>query len=160
MYPLSRIFIPPITIILALMPLGCATSQDSILLGLGIGGIVGGGFGAAAGQGNGLPKESAVVGMAVGAAIGGLAGFLQHKKMEETKLGGSFGESGPTPSLTAPRVERVWVPAQIDNNTYVEGHFQYVIGEQSRWRPGDPDKIEAPASLPNQKPKAGKGKRK
>jgi phosphoglycolate phosphatase-like HAD superfamily hydrolase len=31
------------------------------------------------------------------------------------------------PSLTTPEVRRVWVPEKIEGNTFVEGHYMYVL---------------------------------
>lgn len=38
-----------------------------------------------------------------------------------------------TPSLTAPKVRRVWVPAKIEGDKYIDGHYMYVIEKTSSW---------------------------
>lgn len=126
-----------ISAILSILIQSCSTLQDSTLLGVGIGSIIGASFGAAAGHSKGVPIEGAALGLAAGAATGGLVGFLHHKKTEELKFKPLDSSISTTPSLTTPRVERVWVPARIENETYIEGHFQYVIQRPSRWRAGD-----------------------
>ncbi len=119
---------------------GCATSRDSTLLGMGVGGAVGAGFGAAAGQPTGKSRQGAAIGAGVGAAIGGLAGYMEHKKSGNGLLQSQFdtrSDGSDAPAVTIPEVRRVWVPDQIENDQYIEGHFIYVIDKPSRWRLND-----------------------
>ncbi len=37
------------------------------------------------------------------------------------------------PRLTRPDVTRVWVPDQIEGNTYIIGHWKYIIENNSAW---------------------------
>ena len=111
----------------------CATSTDSVLLGAGIGGIVGTGAGAVAGSNSNHPKEGAAVGLAVGSAIGGLMGYLKHKQNTEQKSKVQVGTNAEPPILSKPTIERIWVGPRIENNTYIEGHYQFVIKKPSHW---------------------------
>jgi hypothetical protein len=118
----------------------CQTSQDSTLLGVGIGSLVGAGFGAAAGAPKGNERNGAMTGAAVGAALGGLMGFLDHKERTKDKLKKeNFGykPGSKEPFLAEPEVERVWVPAKINGDKYVDGHWMYVIRRPSMWRKDD-----------------------
>ena len=127
--------LPLILTSLMLTSSGCATSTESTLFGISIGGVLGAGVGAAAGQNNGVPREGAAVGLAVGSALGGLMGYLKHKQNEDQKNKAVLGTASAAPILSKPSVERVWVGPRIENNTYVEGHYQFVIKKPSRWAP-------------------------
>ncbi len=132
---------------------GCTTTRDSVVLGLGVGGILGAGVGAAAGQNSNVPLEGAAVGLAVGAALGGLMGYFKHKDTEDAKLRSTASGASASlpPALTQPRIERVWVPARIENNVYVEGHYQFVIEQPSRWSPENQDADKSPSKKGRQK---------
>jgi hypothetical protein len=130
----------PIVAIVALT-VGCATSSNSILLGVGIGAGVGGGMGVGMGSSDHNEVRIGVAGAVVGAAIGGLSGYLYHKEQEERKRAQaqlSPGNDGQgTPSMTMPRVRRVWVPDKIEGNQLIRGHFVYEIESSSTWRMDD-----------------------
>ncbi|MCX6125602.1 MAG: glycine zipper domain-containing protein [Proteobacteria bacterium] len=122
-------------IVTTLMLTRCTTSTDSTLFVMGVGGIIGAGAGAVAGHNGGTPKEGAAVGLAVGSALGGLMGYLKHKEDQEQKNKIKVGTEGSAPILSRPNIERVWVGPRIENNTYIEGHYQFVIKKPSRWSP-------------------------
>lgn len=37
------------------------------------------------------------------------------------------------PSLTSPKVTRVWVPDKIEGDKYIEGHWVWVLERGSTW---------------------------
>lgn len=127
--------LPSLLITISLPLTSCVTSTESTVLGVGIGGILGAGAGAAAGQNSGVPREGAAVGLAIGSALGGLMGYLKHKENQEQKNRVTIGTESTSPILSKPAVERVWVGPRIENNTYIEGHYQFVIKKPSRWSP-------------------------
>lgn len=106
----------------------------SIGLGAAVGGTVGGLIGNAAGNGSHRDK-STLQGAAIGAALGsliGYAGYAGKEKKQETKIE-NVGLEPKAPSLTAPKVRRVWVPARIEGDKYIDGHYMYVIEKTSTW---------------------------
>lgn len=111
----------------------CSSMEKSISLGAAIGGTAGGAIGNADGSYN--RDKSTVQGAAIGAVLGGLIAYAAHKQ-EEKKLTPSLGKpelNAEAPSLTAPKVRRVWVPARIEGDRYINGHFEYVIEKTSTW---------------------------
>ena len=38
-----------------------------------------------------------------------------------------------SPSLTAPKVRKVWVPEKIEGDKYIEGHWMWVIERTTTW---------------------------
>lgn len=120
-------------LILCLAISGCATMEKSVLLGAGTMGAIGVGAGAAAGNSVG----SALLGLGIGAVLGGTFGFMGHKEQEEkarqAKSGSKKKDDEKVPSLTSPEVRRVWVPEKIDGGKFIEGHYMYVIERNSVW---------------------------
>ncbi len=123
--------IPILIISLALS--SCSTLKESVLLGAGTMGAVGTGIGTAAGQNVG----GALLGLGIGAVIGGAMGYMGHKDQEEkarlTKSGLKKVEDPKVPSLTSPEVRRIWVPEKIEGGKFIEGHYMYVIERNSAW---------------------------
>lgn len=131
-------FMPVMMSLLILV--GCATSTDSTLLGVGIGSVVGGGMGAGMGTPNHNELRSGLVGAAVGAAIGGLCGYMYHKEDEERKRAQKFAspmDRQGTPEMTMPKIRRIWVPDKADGNQLIRGHWTYSIESPSTWRVDD-----------------------
>ena len=121
---------------------GCATQGKSI----GLGGAIGAGTGAVLGgiiTKNGEYRTRNII---IGAAVGGIAGSvavaaihenterekeIAYLKGRESKQNSSKG--GAMPSLQTPKVEAQWVESKVSGNRYVEGHFEYIITEPTRW---------------------------
>ena len=122
---------------------GCSTANKSA----GLGGAIGAGTGAMLGgiADPGKDGEYRTRNVMVGAALGGMAGFIAgsviHKEMDEQKkeafLKGRTSspppQSGEMPSLSQAKVRTEWVESRVSGNRFVEGHFEYVIEEPSRW---------------------------
>jgi hypothetical protein len=85
----------------------------NIIVGAGLGATAGGFLGASAFEGNEKDKELA---------------FLKGKEAERKSTKGQA-----TPELQQPRVEAVWIESKVVGNRYIEGHFEYVIVEPTRW---------------------------
>ncbi len=125
---------PLIIITLSILLTSCSTLGQSVGLGASLGGTAGALIGNASGQGNQRDK-STLQGAAIGAGLGALigwAGFAGKQKKEDSKVQDVRLEQS-TPSLTAPKVRRVWVPAQIEGEKYIDGHYMYVIEKTSAW---------------------------
>lgn len=127
----------PITIQLMSLLLflsGCASWERSTLLGASAGGALGAGVGTAAGNNVG----SALLGLGIGAIVGGTMGFGAHKDQEAKRgqllnplVTKDFKQKVPT--LTTPEIRRVWIEPKVEGDKYVEGHFLYVIDRQAVW---------------------------
>lgn len=127
--------VKPIHLLLVL-PLmsGCASIERSTLLGAATVGALGTGIGLAAEKSAG----SALIGLGIGAIVGGAMGFATHKE-QESKRGQLMNPlvtkdfKDNVPPISTPEVRRVWVPAKVEGNKYVEGHFIFVIDRQAVW---------------------------
>ncbi len=124
-----------ILIIISLTFSACASMEKSAILGTVIGGTAGGLIGSSTGNG-GNRDQSTLIGAAVGGGVGSLIGYSaykdkQKKQQQETLKQNPFDSQAP--SLTAPKVRRVWVPAQIEGDKYIDGHYMYVIEKTSGW---------------------------
>ncbi len=116
-----------------LCTLSCATSKDSTWLGIGIGSLIGASIGASVGGVQGVPKEGAAVGALAIGALGGLIGYSEHQRQQESVGGYDKDAQKNMPAMTMPQVRRVWVPDQIEDGQYIQGHFVYIIDKQSNW---------------------------
>lgn len=111
----------------------CASMEKSTVLGAVIGGTVGG---LIANSANDHRGDSTAIGAAVGAGLGGLIGYSAYKDKEKKEQQKTLQQNpfdSKTPSLTAPKVRRVWVPAKIEGERYIDGHYMYVIEKTSAW---------------------------
>ncbi len=127
--------IKPIHLLLVL-PLmsGCASIERSTLLGAATFGAVGTGIGLAAEKSAG----SALIGLGIGALVGGMMGFAAHKEQEAKRgqfvtplISKDFKEQ--VPSISTPEVRRIWIGPKIESNRYIDGHFIYVIDRPAVW---------------------------
>lgn len=122
---------------------GCATQNKSA----GLGGLIGATGGAALGGivdpgKNGKHRTRNVV---VGATIGGIVGLVTGStlfdtiKARESKAYANGRTSAPhkalgtMPSLREAKVESRWIEGRVVGNRYIEGHFEYIITEPTRW---------------------------
>ncbi len=132
-----------ITIPFCLISSGCSSLGKSIGLGGGIGAGTGAVLGGIADPGAGGKYRTRNV--VIGATLGGLTGMalgstIHGMKEDERKKGYLEGKSaksnlaqGLPPNLSDPRVETRWIEGRAVGNKYVEGHFEYVIAEPTRW---------------------------
>lgn len=129
--------------VLMFFMMGCATQTKSI----GLGGAIGAGTGAILGgivdpgKNNQYRTRNVVVGTAVGGMAGMIAGSVIHEETEKQKqeayskgrASAPQPKEGAAPSLKNAKVESRWVEGKIQGNRYIEGHFEYIIVEPSRW---------------------------
>lgn len=126
-----------------LLASGCATQGKSAGLGAAIGGGTGALIGHIADPGkNGEYRtRNVILGTAVGAMAGSIAGDASYKELESQKrdafLKGKASapqaRDGAMPTLKNPKVESRWVEGRISGNKYIEGHYEYIISEPARW---------------------------
>lgn len=122
---------------------GCSTANKS----MGFGGLIGAGTGAVLGgiadpgKDGEYRTRNVIVGTYLGGVAGMVTGSLIHKEMDEQKkeafLKGKATsppqQSGVVPSLTQAKVRTEWIESRTSGNRFIEGHFEYVIEEPSRW---------------------------
>ena len=122
---------------------GCASQGKSVGLGAAIGGGTGAVIGhiADSGKNGEYRTRNVILGTAVGAMAGSIAGDLTYKEIESQKRDAFFKgkssvpqvQSGTMPNLKNPKVEARWVEGRITGNKYIEGHYEYIISEPARW---------------------------
>ena len=114
---------------------------------VGLGTAIGAGTGAALGgivdpgKHGQYRTRNVIIGAGLGAIAGGFAGSAIHESNDKDKelayLKGKEAErknsTRSAPALQEPKVEAIWVESKVSGNRYVEGHFEYVITEPTRW---------------------------
>ena len=122
---------------------GCVTANKS----LGLGGAIGAGTGAIAGglvdpgEDGEFRTRNVIVGAALGGMAGMIAGSVIHNEMEDQKkeayqkgrASAPSPKTGAMPALKTAKVESRWVEGHSTGNRYIEGHFEYIITEPTRW---------------------------
>jgi hypothetical protein len=130
---------------LALMLSGCATQGKSA----GLGGLIGATGGAAIGgiAHPGKKGQYRTRNVVVGAAVGGIAGLVAGSSLFDTiksREAKAYSKgrasvpgqpAGTMPALTEAKVESRWIEGRVVGNRYIEGHFEYIIIEPTRWNP-------------------------
>jgi hypothetical protein len=130
-------------LILMILSTGCVTANKSV----GLGGAIGAGTGAMlggiadAGKDGEYRTRNVIVGTAIGGMAGMITGSVLHKEMDEQKkeayLKGRASspapQAGVMPSLSQVKVRTEWIESRVSGNRFIEGHFEYVIEEPSRW---------------------------
>lgn len=123
---------------------GCSSMGKSVGLGTAIGAGSGAMLGGIVDPGkNGQYRtRNVIIGAGVGAIAGGFTGAAIHENNERDKelayLKGKEAQrksskAGNPPSLQQPKVEAIWVESKVVGNRYIEGHFEYIITEPTRW---------------------------
>lgn len=135
-------FAPAILLTALLLQTGCSSIGKSVGLGSAIGAGTGAALGGIMSQDGKYRTRNVIIGAGVGAVAGGFAGSaiygsnerdkeLAFLKGKEAERKSSKGQA--TPALQEPKVEAVWVESKVVGNRYIEGHFEYVITEPTRW---------------------------
>lgn len=134
-----------LTLTALLFQTGCSTLGKSAGLGTAIGAGTGAALGGIVdpGKDGQYRTRNVIIGAGVGAIAGGLTGAAIHENNERAKelayLKGKEAErksaqaSKTPPALSQPKVDAVWVESKVTGNRYIEGHFEYVITEPTRW---------------------------
>lgn len=135
-------FAPAILLTALFLQTGCSSMGKSVGLGSAIGAGTGAALGGIMSQDGKYRTRNVIIGAGVGAVAGGFAGSaiygsnerdkeLAFLKGKEAERKSSKGQA--TPALQEPKVEAVWVESKVVGNRYIEGHFEYVITEPTRW---------------------------
>lgn len=125
-----------------LLQTGCSSMGKSVSLGSAIGAGTGAAIGGVLSQDGKYRTRNVIIGAGVGAIAGGFAGSAVYGSNERDKemafLKGKEAErksskAGSPPNLQQPKIEAVWVESKVVGNRYIEGHFEYIITEPTRW---------------------------
>lgn len=118
---------------------GCATQGRSTATGVAIGSVGGAAIGGVLSSDGKSQTRNVIIGATLGGVAGGLLGDrLYNKKEEEKKDAFLKGQKtapvqGQAPNVKPPKVETYWIEGKVVGNRYIEGHYEYVISEPSRW---------------------------
>lgn len=63
----------------------------------------------------------------------GMSGCETNTKKTTTLDKPIAKEDIKTPSLTVPKVRKVWVPEKIEGDKYIEGHWMWVLERSTTW---------------------------
>ena len=118
---------------------GCATQSGSRASGMAIGAVGGAAIGGVLNPDGSSQTRNVIIGATLGGVAGGLIGNnFYNKKEREKKEAFLKGQKatpvqGQAPNVKPPKVETYWIEGKVVGNRYIEGHFEYVISEPSRW---------------------------
>lgn len=139
---MTQLKILSLPFIIAIYLSGCATQNKST----GLGGAIGAGTGAILGgiadpgKDGKYRTRNVVLGTALGGIAGMATGSILHKKIQserkEAYLKGRASappNKGAMPTLKDAQVESRWVEGRVIGNRYVDGHYEYIIVEPTRW---------------------------
>lgn len=127
-------------VLAAILSTSCSSRSKSV----GLGSSLGAGMGAAIGgimdpgRNGKYRTRNVIIGASAGAIAGGFAGSNLFDQKEQEKeielLKAKRSVPAPTPpELERPKVEARWVESKVMGNRWVEGHYEYVISEPTRW---------------------------
>lgn len=119
--------------------MSCQSLGRSRASGVAIGAIGGAAIGSVVSQGK-TQTRNVIIGATVGGLAGGLMGDHLYKKKEQEKRDAFLKgqeitrpDKGMAPNIRPPKVETYWIEGKAVGNRYIEGHYEYVIMEPSRW---------------------------
>lgn len=118
---------------------GCATHTKSRMAGVAIGSIGGAAIGGVLSPDGESQTRNVIIGATLGGVAGGLIGdHFYNKKEQEKKDAFLKGQSiapvqGQAPNVKPPKVETYWIEGKVVGSRYIEGHYEYIISEPSRW---------------------------
>lgn len=118
---------------------GCATQTKSRVAGVAIGSVGGAALGGVLSSDGQSQTRNVIIGATLGGVAGGLFGDHFYKQKEQEKkeafLKGQKAApvSSQAPNVRPPKVETYWIEGKVIGNRYIDGHYEYVISEPSRW---------------------------
>lgn len=60
-------------------------------------------------------------------------GCSSMNKSNQNQLSSSNKIDNKSPSLTTPKVRKVWVPEKIEGDKFIEGHWMWVLERTTTW---------------------------
>jgi len=90
------------------------------------------------GNASGQDAKSTAIGAVIGAGFGTLFGYLGHEEKKRQDLAKFAIKTQPgkpkMPSITKPQVRAVWVPDRVEDDTFISGHFIYVLDRPTTFK--------------------------
>ncbi|MGE4232077.1 MAG: hypothetical protein AB7F43_02000 [Bacteriovoracia bacterium] len=140
----------PLSLLALNLCIACSTPGRSIGAGAGVGAASGAAMGYLAdpGQDGENRVRNVVIGSAIGGVLGAGVGFaadqlVKDEKQESYEKGKADAKKETpaqysqapygNPTLLPAKTEAKWVPDQVRGNTFVPGHYEYIIIEGARW---------------------------
>ena len=62
-----------------------------------------------------------------------MSGCSSMNKPKVDQSSNSNKSDNKSPSLTTPKVRKVWVPEKIEGDKYIEGHWMWVLERTTTW---------------------------
>jgi hypothetical protein len=62
-----------------------------------------------------------------------MSGCSSMNKSKQDQSSNSNKSDNKSPSLTTPKVRKVWVPEKIEGDKYIEGHWMWVLERTTTW---------------------------
>ncbi len=62
-----------------------------------------------------------------------ISGCSSMNKSNQNQASNSNKSDIKSPSLTTPKVRKVWVPEKIEGDKYIEGHWMWVLERTTTW---------------------------
>ena len=62
-----------------------------------------------------------------------MSGCSSMNKPKVDQSSNSNKSDNKSPSLTMPKVRKVWVPEKIEGDKYIEGHWMWVLERTTTW---------------------------
>lgn len=56
-----------------------------------------------------------------------------NKNKNDSNKNTSDKVDNKSPSLTAPKVRKVWVPEKIEGDKFIEGHYMWILEKTTSW---------------------------
>lgn len=56
-----------------------------------------------------------------------------NKNKNDSNNNSSNKDDNKSPSLTAPKVRKVWVPEKIEGDKFIEGHYMWILEKTTSW---------------------------
>lgn len=66
-------------------------------------------------------------------AVMGLSACTTMNKNKADSNKSLIKDNIKSPSLTAPKVNKVWVPEKIEGDKYIEGHYMWILEKTTSW---------------------------
>jgi hypothetical protein len=66
-------------------------------------------------------------------AVSMMSGCSSMNKPKQDQSSNSSKSDNKSPSLTTPKVRKVWVPEKIEGDKYIEGHWMWVLERTTTW---------------------------
>jgi hypothetical protein len=63
--------------------------------------------------------------------IGGCTSM--KNKSNDSKNSSSNKDELKSPTLTAPKVRKIWVPEKIEGDKFIEGHYMWILEKTTSW---------------------------